>query len=73
MELIPIKRLQMSGSTAGELLAHAPRRLEARPPVRACPLTSWFLLMQLEPTRRQWVPSHSLSNMLSGDPGAPPA
>lgn len=52
MELIPVKRLQMSGSTAWELLAHAPRRLEASPR-RACLLTSWLFLMQLEPTRRR--------------------
>lgn len=37
MELIPIKRLQMSGSTASELLAHAPRWLEARLPITSMP------------------------------------
>lgn len=37
MELVPIKRLQMSGGTAGELLTHAPRRLEARPPGTSMP------------------------------------
>lgn len=37
MELVLIKRLQMSGSTVGELLAHAPGRLEARPPGTSLP------------------------------------
>lgn len=37
MELIPIKRLQMSGGRAWELLEHAPRRLEARLPVTSMP------------------------------------
>ena len=37
MELIPIKRLQMSGSTALGLLVHAPRRLEARPSITSMP------------------------------------
>lgn len=37
MEVIPIKRLQMSGSRAWEPLVHAPRRLEARLPIRSMP------------------------------------
>lgn len=44
MELIPIKRLQMSGSTASELLAHTPGWLEARPPITRMPTDLMLIL-----------------------------
>lgn len=69
--LFPLNDCKCQAARPGSSLRTHPGGWGPGRPERACRLTSWFPLMQLEPTRRQWVPTQSLSNVLSRGHGAP--
>lgn len=66
--LFPLNDCKCQAARPGSSLRTHPGGGGPGRPEQACLMTSWLLLMQLEPRRRQWVPSQSLSNVLSRGP-----